>query len=103
MTLMMAAGTRSARATTNTRDGTWATEVTRSQRPMAITPAMVAQSTVSSALSRSSARRWNPAAINTMMPRPTAASGVSQGQTPVAMGNTRATAPSTSARPMNTT
>src|SRR5438067_2194391 len=68
-----------------------------------MTAAILAQNPDSSALRRSSARRWNPAAMSTMRARLTAASGVSQGTMPVAIGSTRPAAPSTSVNPMNTT
>src|SRR5947208_10432286 len=68
-----------------------------------MTAAILAQSPVSRALRRSSARTWNPAAISTMTARPTAASGVSQGRMPVAIGSTRPAAPRTSVNPMKTT
>src|SRR5438477_11878051 len=65
--------------------------------------AMLAQSPVSSASSRSSARTWNPAAIKTLTARPSAANGVSNGNIPVAIGSTRPIAPKNSMTPMNTT
>src|SRR5215207_8097706 len=103
MTLMMATGTSSPSTATRTHGETSAPEPTRSQRPIATVTAMPAQSPVSTALRRSSARTWNPVAMRTMMARPTAASGVSHGRTPVAMGSTRPAAPRTSAKPMKTT
>jgi DNA-binding NarL/FixJ family response regulator len=48
-----------------------------------VSGARSAQSPVSTALRRSSARTWNPAAMRTMMARPTAASGVNHGRMPV--------------------
>src|SRR5215217_389638 len=93
MTLMMATGTSRPRTATRTHGETSAPELTRSQRPIATAAAMPAQSPVSTALRRSSTRRWNPVAMRTMMARPT----------PVAMGRTRPAAPRTSANPMKTT
>src|SRR5207244_5268402 len=69
MRLMMTEGTSTLTAATRIHGAT-PIEATRSQRPIVMTPAMLAQNPVSSAASRSSARWWNPEAIRTMMPRP---------------------------------
>ena len=64
---------------------------------------MPAHNAVSSAVRRSSARRWNPVAMSTIVARPTAARGVSHGRVSVVMGSTRPKAPRTSANPMRIT